>query len=585
MLLLFKNILKMKRVSIIIIGIVLTLGVTSCGSNRTYQEKVSAMISKIKSPFLITSLKPQNLIDKSGVNEDGVLPYTYQTLTSFFLQEEGTGVDYDERLQIVLAKGPMIPNIYGFFRIQDQALFKEMVKSELNAKIKDKEGTSYFIKDKDGYVLAWQDGIGMVANIPFDIKAMFSGGGDDGHKTLNRMIALFEASTEAEINKDYQTFLTKSDDVDLYLMPDSLMDYINELNPLGQKKNKTNSFEELNDSKIELALNFEKGKAILKSDMKFSDEFMAKINFINDKGVENTYLSFGKSPNPLTVYSLNVDLEKYLTFIDDFSKGQMSNDINENLSKFGLTTDDVVKAFKGEILVMFDGLNIQTKTVDYGYGEPFEEQNIEPLLGVVVGIKDQSILNQLFANAEVVSEQMIKMEDLFVVLKDDKMFMSNDSLWADIVMKGQGVSIKANKVINNQPIASYTNFDNEKIAEYFKKQGYDPTAILESVVMFTNVTNGEVVLNLKNKKDNSLKVLVKFYSDLMADYEAQQNEEMQQILDQEILDNLNESMEQLDSVVDVAGQAIDEALENVDVDEVIDDATKEMNKLLKGIKH
>jgi len=574
----------MKRASIFLSVFTLTLIIASCGSKRTHQEKVSAMISNVKEPFLIGSLKPQNLIDKSGVNEDGVLPYTYQTLTSFFLEEEGTGVDYDEQIQIVLAKGPMLPSMYAFFKIQDQPLFKEMIKAELNAKIKDKEGTNYFIKDKEGYVLAWQDGLGMVANIPFDLKAMFSGNADDGHKTLNRMIKLFEASNDGEINKDYQTFLTKSDDIDLYLMNDSLMNYIQELNPLSKKgNNKPN--EDLAGSVIQMSMNFENGKAIFKSDMTFSDEFMEKINFINDKGVDTKYLNFGKTSTPITTYSLNFDLEKYLTFVDDFSEGKMVEEINQNLSKYGLTANDVVKAFKGEILIMLDGYKIQTKTIDYGYGDPFEEQNVEPLVGITIGLKDPSILAAIFENAQPVSESMVKMEDMFIVTKEDVMFISNDSLWADMVVNNSTKKIKTNAVINQQPIASFTDFSNKNVADYFKAQGYDPTSILESAIMYMNINHSEITLNLKDKSQNSLKVLVKFYSDLMADIEAQQNEEMQSILDQEILDNLNDEMGNLDSTLDVMGKEIDKALEDVDLEKTVDEATKQLNGILNGMKH
>jgi len=574
----------MKRASIFLSVFTLTLIIASCGSKRTHQEKVSAMISNVKEPFLIGSLKPQNLIDKSGVNEDGVLPYTYQTLTSFFLEEEGTGVDYDEQIQIVLAKGPMLPSMYAFFKIQDQSLFKEMIKAELNAKIKDKEGTNYFIKDKEGYVLAWQDGLGMVANIPFDLKAMFSGNADDGHKTLNRMIKLFEASNDGEINKDYQTFLTKSDDIDLYLMNDSLMNYIQELNPLSKKgNNKPN--EDLAGSVIQMSMNFENGKAIFKSDMTFSDEFMEKINFINDKGVDTKYLNFGKTSTPITTYSLNFDLEKYLTFVDNFSEGKMVEDINQNLSKYGLTANDVVKAFKGEILIMLDGYKIQTKTIDYGYGDPFEEQNVEPLVGITIGLKDPSILAAIFENAQPVSESMVKMEDMFIVTKEDVMFISNDSLWADMVVNNSTKKIKTNAVINQQPIASFTDFSNKNVADYFKAQGYDPTSILESAIMYMNINHSELTLNLKDKSQNSLKVLVKFYSDLMADIEAQQNEEMQSILDQEILDNLNDEMGNLDSTLDVMGKEIDKALEDVDLEKTVDEATKQLNGILNGMKH
>ncbi len=575
----------MKKLSKVLAIIVLTSVMFSCGQKRTYQEKVSAMVSKVKAPFLIGSLNLQNLIDKSAVNEDGVLPYTYQTLTSFFLQEEGTGVDYDENIKIVLAKGPMLPNMFAFFKIQDQSLFKEMIKAELNAKIKDKDGTNYFIKDKEGYVVAWQDETAIVANIPFDIKAMFSGNADDGHKTLNRMITLFEAADEGKINKDYQTFLTKNNDINLFLMPDSLVDYVNQMNPLKKKNAKDETFKDLEGSKIEITVNFENGQAVLESNMSFSDDFLAKINFIKNKGVDAKYLQFGKTEHPVLSYSFNVDLEKYLAFVDEFSKGDLLPDINSNLSKYGLSTDDIIKAFKGEVLVMMDGFKIESKVIDYGFGEPFEEQHVEPLIGAVIGLKNSAILTDLFANAQPVTETIMKLDNYFVVTKEDVLFLSNDSLWAVTVANNQTKTIQTNQVITQQPIASFTDFSNQSVAQYFKTQGYDPTTILESIVMFTTVNQSKITVNLKDKSQNSLKVLVKFYSDMMADYEAKQNEEMEKILDQEILDNLSEGIENLDSTLDEVSKEIDKTLQNVDIEKTVNEATKELDKILKEINN
>ncbi len=576
----------MKKFSQLLAFIVFTLIMFSCGSKRTYQEKVSAMISKVKSPFLIGSLKPQNLIDKSGVNEDGVLPYTYQTLTSFFLKEEGTGVDFNQRIQFVLAKGPMLPNGFAFFRIKDGALFKEMVKAELNAKIKDKDETNYFIKENEGYVVAWQDETAIVANIPFDIKALLSGNVDDGHKTLNRIITLFESADEGMVNKEYDTFLTQTDDINLFLMNDSFMNYIKEINPFRNKNSKKDeTFKDLDGSRVELAVNFEKGKAVFKSNMSFSEEFLAKINFINNKGIDTKYLQFGKTEHPFTTYSFNFDLEKYLAFTESYSGDDLLPDINKNLSKYGLSANDIVDAFKGEVLVMLDGYKVQTTIVENEYSEPFEEQNIEPIIGMAIGLKDVSVLTDLFNNAEVVSDKMMKTDDFYVVTKDDVLFLSNDSLWAGAVSNNTTKTIQVNKVINQQPLALFTDFLNQDVSNYFKEQGYDPTSILESIVMFATINHGEITINLKDKSQNSLKVLVKFYSDMMAYFEAKQNEEMEKILDQEILDNLNEELQGLDSAFDEVSKEIDKTLKEVDIDKTIEEATKELNKMLDKINN
>jgi len=563
--------------------LILTVGVISCGTKRQYNQKVEAMISKINKPFLISNFTPHNLIDKSGVNEDGVLPYTYQTLTSFFLKEEGTGVDFDERVQMVMAKGPMMPNMYAFFKIKDNSLFKTMLKAELNADIKEKDEIEYFVKKKEGYVVAWQNENAIVANITFDLKSMFSGKADNGGKTLNRLIKLFEYSNDGEINKDFETILNKSDDINYYVDIENLINYIEEMNPLASGE-KNEKFEQFKDVTLQFAVNFEKGKVTLTADMDLSEDLFSKLNVLYDKGLSNQFLNFGKTDIPMFTYALNVDIENYFNLIEEFWQEEMIDNFDEQLSEFGLTKDDIVKSFTGEILVMADGYITKSQMIDYGYGEPFEETNSEPLIGIVLGVKDLSVFTGLFDSSEELANNVNKINEMYFVIMNNMAFVSNDSLWAYNVATKQTTKITATKYVETKPISMYVNFSNQAINNYLKSKGNNPLNVIEYIEMFGQITKGELEMSLTNKNENALKVLIRYYSDLMADIEAQQNQDMQNILDQEILNNLEENLSEIDSSLNKIGTEIENTLNSIDVDEVIDDASKELNSILNQIE-
>jgi hypothetical protein len=533
----------MKKVLYSAIIIILIFSMTSCGKERSRQEKIAAMIGQVKTPFLITSLTPQNLIDKSGVNEDGVLPYTYQTLTSFFLQEEGTGIDNDEAIQIVLAKGPMTPNVYAFFKVQDNALFKEMVKAELNANIKEKEGVNYFIKDKDAYVVAWQDDMALVGNIPFDLNSLFSGNSNGGAKTLNRLIVLLNAADEGNIKPEYESFLKKEDDINMYVMIDSLMAYIEEINPLKSKQKKADKpFKDLEGTKIELAVNFENGKTVFYSNVNYSKALEKKIDFLNGSKFNSKFFNYGKTENPLFSYSVNVDLKKYIHFLNEFSNQDAVNSLNSNFKKYNLTINDLPKIFTGEMLILVDGYNVKKQMVDYGFGEPSEDINVEPFYGLVIGLKNKKELKKLLMEASPITDDILKYEDIFILIQDDVLFASNDYLWVEQALNQQTKTVAINTtMINEHPFTFYANIAHQSTVAYFDAtQDIKPSNIIEKIEGFADKSEAELIMYFKDNTQNSLRVMVKFLSDSFIDEEEQAHQDMQKILDQEILDNLAE---------------------------------------------
>src|SRR5687768_11790967 len=157
-----------KKISLLLASVLSIYFFAGCSAERSREDKVSAMISKVESPFLVVSTTPQNLMDKSGVM-DGVLPFTYELVLSFFIDEAVTGIDYSVKSQIVVGKGESFqPSFYGIFKVKDEKKFVDLIEKEANAAIVEKEGMKTAIKESDGYVVVWNDEFAVISNISVD---------------------------------------------------------------------------------------------------------------------------------------------------------------------------------------------------------------------------------------------------------------------------------------------------------------------------------------------------------------------------------------------------------------------------------
>jgi len=241
------------------------------------------MISNIHSPFLITTLTPQTLIEKSGI-EDGVLSYTEQTLVSFFISSENTGIDNTAQVQIIAGKGTgMTPDVYSIFKLNNADKFEALIKKELNEDVKEKNGYKYFVYDSY-YVIAWKGEFAVGCNTTIDFTAMFGGKGSSNSKTINKCITLLKAADEESINTDYNTFLSKNNDISTYFDAKNTFAYLKSMKILNTTEIKKYELKYGNTTH-ESAINFEKGNITLNQDFILTDLLKEELGFIGNKGV------------------------------------------------------------------------------------------------------------------------------------------------------------------------------------------------------------------------------------------------------------------------------------------------------------
>lgn len=558
----------MKKISILLGVSLLVLLLAGCKKERTRQEKVSAIINNVDAPFFIATLTPQNLIDKSGATE-GVLPWTYETLFGFFMLEEETGIDNNEQVQLVAGKGSGIgPDMYGIFKVKNQKKFSIMLEKELNAEIKEKEGIKYITKDKDNYVMVWNDEFAIAANIPINLASLF-GGGDESKKTVNRCIKLINETEEGEINTEYVEFLGKEADIATYFDTEGLMKFLTGMD-LVAKDEIAEYKESYEGNKFESYLNFEDGSVSWEHKVFLSEFLLEKINFVPEKGISESLFSFGNTSEPLLKYSFNLNPSLLLDYMKDQMKDETYKEFEDSLAVKGFSIEDIKNTFSGEVLMMLDGFTIEKEIVDYGYGEPFEVVNSLPVMGIVIGVKDKAVFTKLAENADESPVGLMNLgEGMFGVLTGDVFFISNDTAWINKVVNNNSASVNSEDgKLKEQPVALYASFDKTNPnSEAIYKEKFPIAEIFENIWGYANLTEAEVNIILKDKSQNSLRVITKYISDYMAEEEMKANQDMKDILDEEVLESLEEGVEK-----------IGEAFEEADIEGMVEDIFNEVGK-------
>jgi hypothetical protein len=537
-----------KMMKITVAALVGLLVLTGCKADRTREEKAAAIIGKIESPFLVISTTPQNLMDKSGV-QDGVLPFTYELILDFFIDEAVTGIDYSVKTQLVVAKGESFqPSFYGIFKIKDEAKFKELIEKEANATIVEKEGMKTAVKEKDGYAVVWNEEFAIISNIPIDFSAMFTGGsgGANGDKVVNKLIGLINAAEEEEVNTTYADFLKKDADIAMYYDGKGFYAYMKEMMMDEQEEveKMRATYEGLTS---EIYLNFNDGAVDFEFINHMSDELKTELSFIRDKGITGKLLGYANSPNPIMVGGYNLDLAKFFDYVESSLEEDAYNEMEEDMLAMGLTVDEFKSCMSGELIYLIDRVVSVEETVDYGYGEPYTYTAQTPMFALVAGVSNPSVIQKLLADSLKMPNGAYHMGDAYVVLDGDVLFASNDSAWAGkVIAKSTTTVSKGTDLIAANPFAMFVDFTS------LSQMGgmEDAAAFLSIFTEFSGgakLDGGTFTLKLKDASQNSLRVITQAVADELARQEKEMNAEM----DAELEDAVLEGLEELDSSLKV----------------------------------
>jgi len=570
----------MNRIAKILIVSTLLLTIVGCSSDRTREQKVSAMIGEIEKPYIVANLSLQNLMDKSAVMEEGTLPFTYYQVISFFLDKKLTGIDYNTKIQAVAGEGEsFIPNFYGIFKIEDEKLFAELVEVEANAEVKEKEGMKYVVKEKEMYCMVWKDDIAIISNIPMDLMSMLMGGGDgQGEKMIDKNIAIIKAAEEGEVDEEWVEFLNKDSDIAIHYDGEAGYSYA-----LDMAVDNREEVEEMRDViegiSLEMFIDFNNGSMDITFESDLSEDLLAELSFIGKEGVNKSMFSYGKTAKPMMSGAYKVELNGMFEYFKANSE-EGYDEMVENVEKAGFVFDEIKGALTGEFVYMVDGIEQKEEVIDFGYGESFTHKETVGLFGIVVGLSDKSILEKMMqdmmmaslelADADYSQEQgvqpelnvlpngIVQIDDAYIYLGDDVLFASNDSAWANKIASGNGVKIdNPEGILNSNPFAMLAKFDGLSEMEGMDDEAKAYADIFSRFTGSLNVESGKFSLKLKDKSENSLKIIMAAVGSALADFEKMSNPAM----DAELEEALNETLEKLGEEIE---EGVDEALDKLD---------------------
>lgn len=518
--------MKKRKMSKSIFAILaIAVAMVSCKTEQSREDQVSAIIDNVDSPFFIVNAVPGDLIEKSGAM-DGALPFTQEMLLGFFIDEEVTGVDYDVDVQIIVGKGPSFaPNFYGIFKVKNETAFVELLETEANAEVMEREGFKYIIKESDQYVIVWDEEFAIASNIPIDFADMFSGGGSkQGDKAVNKAIQLIKAGYEGEANEEYKAFLQTEADIAMRYEGEGLYAYMSEMS-MGDNEELEANKESIEGGNANIYLNFNNGSIGLQAVSELADELKEKFAFLKDEPVNSKLMDYGNSANPIALFSYHANLEKAL----DYSEDQMSPleyaDFEETLAEVGLTTEDAKNALTGEVLMIMDRVEIVEEVIDWGYGEPYVSEEPVPVFALALGVADAGIVKTVLVDSLMITEGVYKNGDAFMVLSNDVFFTTNDSAWAAKVQAGetQTVTDKTGSIASH-PFALYIDF---APLAYMPDLG-DAKPVVELVDNFHgggNIDEINFSLVLKDDSKNALRLITETVSSLTE--EAPEGEEFE----------------------------------------------------------
>lgn len=570
----------------------LALVVVSCGSGRTREQKLSAMLGEMDSPFFVASMNIQNLMDKSEIMEEGTIPFTYMEVLGFFLKEDVTGIDYKTNAQIVVTEGESFsPNFYGIFKIGDEEKFTDLIETEAGATIVEEDGIKYFIKDSEMYCAAWNEEFAVISNIPVNLASLFSGNNDkEGKKMINKTIAIINAAEEGEVNEKWVTFLGKDADLAMHYDGLGFYDYY-EMMTIDEESNEETK-ELIQGMSYEIFANFENGEMTIDVVSDLSEDLLEKLAFVPSSGVSEEMLAYGKSADPITLGSYNSDAKGAMDYFEETSATDYEN-VVEEAEAFGLSVEDLKKSLNGQFVYMVDDVVTTTELIDFGYGEAFEREQTYPLFGIVIGLDDASYIKDKMAEmmqpstttmtdemaAEMPEMEMwengvIKMDEVMMVLNDQVLFVSNDTSWVNLIAEGSGVKASnPDGVVNEKAFGMHVDLSKSSSVKELGQLLDQYHGIMEDLSISMDLQGGKIVLRMVDKGQNSLRIITEAVGAALSDFEKMSNPTMEQELEQAVQDT-KDAFDDLEN-------DINEAIEEIDFDEVEDAINGAFDKLNK----
>ncbi len=494
--------------------------------------KDASVVLHINSPSLSSKLSWEEIKSTNWFKE------MYQEAKDSLAQKvltnpEASGIDTKLPLAFFMKKHGK--GGYGVFEgsVKDAAAFEAFLKNTNKNAVPQKEGDWHFLHTADKNVVSWNN-----TRFAFivDMPTLGTSGAytytdttdgrfpaDSLKKFATEVLALEKKNSLGE-DERFASLLKENGDVHLWMNSEKLYGGM-----VGgvMSMMKLNSFIEGNVSAS--TLNFDEGKITMKSKQYYGKELTDLIKKYKPQTITADVLNRIPSQNVMGVFAMNYPAEGWKAFIQTAGFDGM---LNAFLGKYNYTFDELIAAYKGEMLIAATDFSLEQQTQTFpGTSYTYTSTKPDVKMLFALSVNNKASFDKLLGIAQNEMNNEAGKQALSQIsfkVNNDWFALSNSAETVDRFLAGGNNKAAFADKISGHPFGLY--LDVQKIMKSSQPavtEASSLSALEASMKLWQDVVMtggelkdgammGEMVINLIDKKTNSLKQINQYIEQLAA---------------------------------------------------------------------
>jgi len=435
----------MNRLPIVIV-IIAGLILSSCS------KKIPDFVHSIPDEAIgVMSLNPMQLHTKGKMNTlEKLKEKVKDEIWGQILEDPlSTGLMMDEYTYVFVKMEEGAPVIGVISGMKDMEKFESTlgkIDDEIDELITETDGYKYMNPDEEG-IIAWNDDQMIVLTSPdndeFELSYWTS--------SLDQM---FNPVKEESITSlvDFNDFLGKMKDVNLWVSSNDLRDLIEKVTPADMEIDLP---VELYNNYAQVYMDFDDGVLNINGETHLGEEVEKNIEevLVMNPSLNEDMLKLAPAGNLLLAIATSMDLEKVQSLVKRFAPPELGEVGNKVEQATGVPAQEILNAFTGDFAIVVNGLE----------GEPMIP--IELFIGI--GVNGEAIQKQLMASVQ----NMVPVEeqgDFFVINVQGNEIYSGliDNLWVITNAKGYKDAVENGKLDKSLVDSKFDEFAGGSMGMY-----------------------------------------------------------------------------------------------------------------------
>lgn len=502
------------------------------GKSNVAVPKDAAIVFHINSSSLSSKLSWQEIRQTNWFKQ--MYSESHDTLAQKIMNDpESSGIDSKSDITFFIKKQGN--GGFGVLEgtVKDAAAFETFSKGTKNKQTQ-KEGDWFFIKNDNESLVMWNkskfafiidmpqigriNSLSSMGNMGNTEIAKFS---TDSLKKFVTAILTMDKNNSLGEDERFADLLKQNGDVHVWMNTGQLY------SGMGGGMMSMMKINTLFEGSISAAtLSFDEGRISMKTKQYYGKEMNDLIKKYEPKPVSADVINRIPSQNIIGAFVMNYPPEGIKAFLQATGFDGLANGF---LGKYNYSLDEFITAYKGQLV--FAATDLEVKQVK----QPFEGMN-QPYISARPDIK---ILFALSVNNKAAFEKLIgiatsqegakqSLSKVFYKVNTDWFAVSNSSETVDKFLAGGNNKLPFADKISGHPFGMYIDIQKiMKASGSFIKDSSGVTALNASMKLWQDVIatggeykeggmTGEVVVNLVDKKTNSLKQLNQYFEQLAA---------------------------------------------------------------------